>query len=310
MSDDTNGHGIPVTAMLLYRKPDTAIATTYLHALNEACEPLGERFSFAEDGDDACWVLDGGSARVVVEAPGEAAPQERFERSLQHPFLDAVFPAGKAIVKGHRDHVRITVVGAGVDTAEIGEPGPRDLEPEAMLPRLRLLRAATQAYTAQRFPLAVHWGQCDNLLAGPDFVQMAERGAETELFVTAVPYSSQAETGAAYGAVTNGAVNVIGREVELAEAPVAPAWAADRLLQFVEKARSGVPNAGEALRFPTDEILLVHEAEATSECPDGHLRLTVEKLPNGVTIAPQADAAMGFLAEMDGRGAARAFGRR
>ena len=141
---------------------------------------------------------------------------------------------------------------------------------------------------------------------------MAERGAETELFVKAVPYSSAAETGAVYGAVTNGASNVIGREVELAEAPVPAAWAVDRLLQFVEKARSGVPAAGEALRFQSDEIVLVHDEPETPAFPNGHMRLTVEKLPDGsMTAAPaMPETSMGFLAEMDARGAARGFGRR
>ena len=307
--------GVPATALLLYRKPATVIATTFLHSLNEAEEVEDERFEFAEGGTDVRFVLQGERHHVIVEDAAEPATASTFAAALGHPFIDTTFPAARAIAEGHGAHVRIVVGGGDATKAtetDLDALELADFEPGAMLPRLRLLRAAAHAYSKQRFPLAVHWCQCDNLLAGPDFVQMAERGAETELFVKAVPYSSAAETGAVYGAVTNGASNVIGREVELAEAPVPAAWAVDRLLQFVEKARSGVPAAGEALRFQSDEIVLVHDEPETPAFPNGHMRLTVEKLPDGsMTAAPaMPETSMGFLAEMDARGAARGFGRR
>ena len=308
MNAESKSSGVPVSALLLYRAPATAIATTYLHALNEAARDVGEIYAFADGGDDERWIFEGENTRVLIEASEGALTDDAFGRAMDHPFIDAVFPAGRAIVQGHRAYARVTVTGRGeADPTLLNE---EDFEPAAMLPRLRLLRAAASAYAKQRFPLAVHWCPCENLLAGPDFVQMAERGAETELFVKAVPYSTQAEAGTAYGAVTSGAANVIGHEVELAEAPVPAAWAADRLLQFVEKARSGVPAPGDALRFPTDEIVLVHREEATQDYPAARLRLTVEKLPTGTIATAPEDASMGFLAEMDNRVAARGFGRR
>ena len=306
---DTNqqGRGVPVAMRLLFGAAEPAVATTFLHDLNAATD---ESFVFAAgEASDDRFTLQGEAHHVVVERVDAPVDAEAFASALAHPFLPAVFPAAQPIVTGHRAHARIVVSGgeardgdpAAVDATEIEMA---DFEPERMLPRLRLLRAAGAAYARQHFPLAVHWCQCDNLLAGPDFVQMAEREAETELFVKPVPFS---EGDGAFGAVTWGASNLIGREVELAEAPMPAAWAADRLLQFVEQARTKPPAAGAALRFPDDEILLVHEVERCETFPGGRLRLTVEKLPGGAAEAPAP--AIGFLADAEAR-AGRAFGRR
>ena len=306
--------GIPVSATLLYRAHDAVVATTFLHALNDALKEEGETFEFADERMDDGFVFRGGRFTVVVTEAETALPRNALGSALAHPFMDAVFPAGRAIALGHAAHARVTVLGnspgANIepDTDEIDES---DFEPDAMLPRLRLLRTAANAFAKQRFPLAVHWEPCDHLMAGPDFVQLAERGAETELFVKAVPYSTDPEGGRAYGAVTNGAASVIGREVELAEAPVEASWAAHTLLQFVEQARSAVPAAGQALRFPNDEIILVHDEPASELSPAGHVRLTVEKLPGSASVAnDRAESGMGFLNDMDKRVAARGFGRR
>ena len=309
--------GVPAVALLLYRKQTRLIATTLLHAVNEATAELGETFELVEAMDDRRFALAGHTHHIVVEDSAEPLGKDALASALAHPFVDTVFPAARAIALGHGAHTRITVAAGPVpandaaldmDALELA-----DFEPENVLPRLRLLRAATHAFTRQRFPLAVHWCQSDNLLAGPEFVQMAERGVETELFVKAVPYCESGDDGNLYGAVTSGAANVIGREVELAGAPVQPAWAADRLLQFVEKARTGVPAAGEALRFPTDEIVLVHDEPASPVFPAGHVKLTVEKLPPSATSGDGAapdGATIGFLNEMEKRAAGRAFGRR
>ena len=311
---DQSRAGVPVSAVLLYRSHDAAVATTFLHALNDAVKDLGEVFEFADEQGADSFVFHGRDHTIVVSENEGALPRGILDGALAHPFIDAVFPAGRAIALGHAAHANVTVLGGQAD-ANV-EPNPEtldneDFEPKAMLPRLRLLRAAANALAKQRFPLAVHWVPCDQLMAGPDFVQLAERGAETELFVKAVPYSTQAQDCTAYGAVTNGAASVIGREVELVEAPVEASWAANTLLQFVEKARSGVPAAGQALRFPSDEIVLVHEEPASEMAPAGHLRLTVEKLPgSSEAVGDHADAGMGFLNDMDKRVAARGFGRR
>ena len=316
-ADQSHTHvGVPVTALLLYRSAERTVATTFLKALNEAVRNEGEHFAFAPTGDDGCHVFQGSRHHVVIEEVEARLPAADFSTALAHPFIETVFPAARPIVEGHAAHVRIVVAGGHAGNAaahpDVDSLDLDDFGPDAVLPRLRILRAAANAYAGQRFPLAVHWCQSDHLLAGPDYVQLAEKGAETELFVKAIPYSGSG--GATYGAISNGATSVIGREVELAEAAVPPAWAVDRLLQFVEKARAEVPLAGQALRFPSDEIVLVHDEPESRMFPLGHLRLTVEKLPDGL-VAPhvhdrQEEASIGFLGEMDARTVQRAFGRR
>ena len=292
MGDTTgeSGPGPLVEAVLLCRGPETVETLPFLKDLNELAQPLGQRFAFEPDarpeGEGEVAVFQSEDFHVTVREVAAPASAFTFSSALSDPCLPVTFPTAQAVVDGHVEHVVVRVNRGAWDAADT-DLDLDDFQPDAMLPKLRLLKMACGAYARSRFPIALYWSAADNLMAGPNFMQFVVEGGETELFVRAVPFSSGMDDGVpTVGVVTLGATQVIGREVELDEAPVPMAWAVQQVLAFVTHSGDALPPDGATLR--SENALLIAHHEAPSErFPFGRVRLSVEKPPaRAVVDAP------------------------
>lgn len=292
MSAEPKGPGPLVEAVLLCRGPEPVETLPFLRDLNDLAQPLGQRFAYEVDAkpeDEAqsgaeVAVFQSDDYHVIVREVAAPASPFPFQPALADPCLPALFPTAQAVVDGHQEHV-ILQVNRGAWDGAAGDLDLDDFLPPAMLPKLRLLKAAGGAYARNRFPIAVHWLPADNLMAGPNFMQFVVEEGETELFVHALPFSSgQAADGTPLvGAVTVGATQVIGREVEVDEAPVPMAWAVQQALAFVTYATDGMPADGETLRSG-NAIMTARHVQPSERFPFGHLRLSVEKPPERTVV--------------------------
>ena len=317
--------GPPVDATLLFARPETVELPGFVKNLNDFARPLGERFEHVEDlgieTDGEVAVFQGDRHHVIVREVEAALPLETFEAAMANPLMAVLFPTAGIVARQHTEHVSVTVGGGRWDELP-AEIVAEDLLPDAMLTKMRLARAAAGAYARNRYPIAVHWKQSDSFMAGPNFTQHLEKDAEedeTSLFVKAVPFSSSAPDAPiqTVGAITVGATNVIGCEVEVAEAPVTIAWAVEQALRFVSHSRDALPPAGTTVRSE-DALLMVHPCEPSPGFPLGHIRLTVEKMPQGAVqvvesptvAAPSMEPALTDIVEEQPRRVRVGFGRR
>ena len=320
MTDRCDGPGPAVEAVLLCRGPEAVETLPFVKDLNELAQPLGQRFAHEDRaepvGQGEIAIFQSDDFHVVVTELAEPRPGRTFASALADPCLPVLFPTAQAVVDDHAEHV-VLRVNRGRWDGEAGDLELDDFLPPAMLPKLRLLKGACGAYARNRFPIAVHWLPSDNLMAGPNFMQFVVEGGETELFVKALPFASgrSIEGVVAVGAVTTGATQVIGREVELDEAPVDAAWAVQQALAFVDHAGNGLPADGVTLRSG-NALLTAHHEEPSERFPFGHVRLSVDKPPARAVIAapplepPMPEPTPAPVLEDVPRRTRAAFGRR
>ena len=261
-----------------------------------AGDKLSEPEAFVDERGARNIVAQGRTMFLHAREVPEIVSHDLLRGALANPLLGVFFPTAEAVADGHSAHVVLTV-GPG-EYGDDDEPAePAALGPDTMLPLLRVLKKFCGGYVQNKFPLAALWTQSGVFRGGADFAQFALQHAdgpnsEVELFVDVIPYEVVDGEGRSwFGAVTNGATAVIGREVEVAPAQVALDWVLDRVLQYVASVMDAPNVKREAFRMAQDEALIVSDAPADDRFPLGRTVLTVEQAPASAMPAPATPAA-------------------
>lgn len=231
--------------------------------------------------------LSNDDLHITLERMDAPLSVDGFRPVLARPFYAKMHPD---LVAGVENHQRAVLINVGLGNI----PFPMDHElvdsldmltslvgeqTQARFERRLLVAQATAVALADAFmPAVVHWGQSDQLFAGPSFVELAGAGFNLPLYVHPGFASSGRKIDDSYctGVDAYGTKHLIAKHVVFAEHPQNMMQSYQLVLAFVAYCRSLGRLLEDGETFGAEDggpTVEVHHMPATDAHPDGYIEL-------------------------------------
>lgn len=268
------------TALLL-DGPSTADLTGLADVLNEVLGPTG--LSFNIDAE-APHLLTAGSLHIVVEAMTTPLDAEKLARTLDSGFHDILHEDWAGWAQSHKAALLLT----------IGEGASPDAPPNALSDgpmrelfdqMLTVGHVATTRLCGELEPIAIWWGQSNQLFAPDRFLAMADMLFPLPVYLHPRPFSSGRTDGEmqVIGYELDGAETIIGLGLKMNEAPARLDWLVERGFAFVAHLRAlgDLPEHGETFGVePGERFRIAHGT-------DGKVTLTLKERDEVLVLQPE-----------------------
>jgi len=158
---------------------------------------------------------------------------------------------------------------------------------------LALTQIAAEQLAMEALPLAVYWGQSNQLFSSERFMAMADVLFPLPLFIHPRPFSSgrMAEGTQCMGVRLDHAEQVLGRALVFREAPSRLPYILDRAYAFIDHCRATGRILGDGAEFgagPSEVIRVSHHGPGP-EHPTGHIALTLRELDGVLLLQPDGE---------------------
>lgn len=278
-----------IESVLLYDHFTIVDPNAVLERLNAGLADPAAGFRAVQVAEDwAFAVFAGDGLYAMISQTDTPLAIDGFAEALRSPHTAMTFPKAREIVTTHKQRILVTV-GCGVPMPGVPDKPdiqrvPDDMAPVPTLPQFETMLSVCQTLTTLFFeenrPLAIHWGQSDQILDPELYDAYSRQPFPIALFVHPGFFSSRTvvDEKRVVGLRTFGAAPLIGREIVFAEAPVPPSWIYKRTCDFVAAARKRgalIPD-GENFGASEDEIIRIRHQPASETFPDGFVELTLE----------------------------------
>lgn len=182
-----------------------------------------------------------GGNRILVSQNEQPLEMDGFRSALSTPYTGILLPDAHDIVSRHRANTFVTI-GKGMlgnlpDTyyETLGMQPEGFKSPDEIQRATEFCRALTELIIKQHPATALHWGMSDNLVP-QSFFENACAGNDLTLlnvrpFITSS--SGRLGEGLPIGMYVNGSQWLIGKMIEVEEAPVPLSWMMEMVLAFI-----------------------------------------------------------------------------
>ena len=169
--------------------------------------------------------------------------------------------------------------------------GPKAGGQDSFETLLALTQIAAEQLAMAATPLAIHWGQSDQLFSPERFMAMADVLFPLPLFCHPRPFSSGrvAEGTQCMGFRLDFAEQVLGRPLIFREAPARLPYLLDRAYAFIDHCRESGRILGDGAQFgaaPSEVIAVAHKP-ASPEYPSGCIELTLREREGVFQLQPE-----------------------
>ncbi|QDC09745.1 hypothetical protein FHY55_11020 [Oceanicola sp. D3] len=237
--------------------------------------------------------------QTTMHKPGQGAKLEAEGLSL------TIAQAGKRLTESRltkamaSEYTRLTGMNAGVDVAAHGAfiavvaeaKGFNAGSQDTFETLLALTQIAASHIAIEAEPLAVHWGQSDQLFSPERFLAMADVLFPLPLFCHPRPFSSGrvAEGTQVIGFRLDHAEEVLGRPLLFREAPARLPYLLDRAYAFIDHCREAGRILGDGAQFGAGpgEVIAVAMKPPSVEYPQGHIELTLRDREGVFQLQPE-----------------------
>ncbi|MBY6047550.1 hypothetical protein [Vannielia litorea] len=224
--------------------------------------------------------LESQGLSLTIAMAGKRLTETRLAKAMASDYTRLTGLDGPAEVAAHHAFVAVVAEAKGFDA------GSQD----TFETLLALTQIATSHIAMEAEPLAIHWGQSDQLFSPERFLAMADVLFPLPLFCHARPFSSGrvAEGTQCIGFRLERADQVLGRPLLFREAPARLPYLLDRAYAFIDHCRENGRILGDGAQFGASpgEVIAVAMKPPSEEYPQGHIELTLREREGVFQLQP------------------------
>jgi hypothetical protein len=257
-------------------------APVLVATLNDVLGPAGLAFARAESR--AGLLVSAGRLHLMLDGQERPLPAARLAGARGSGLGAILGEDWEPAIAAHRGALTLAV-GPGPAPDAVQELAPRQ-DQELTDLMLTVAHVAASHLAAETGPLALHWGQSDQLFLPGRFLAMADMLFPLPVFLHPRPTASGRTDGhaACVGFDLIGAETLLGRPLRFAEAPARLDWLVLRAYALVAHLRAAGEWPAEGDSFgtaPGERITVTHAA-------DGGLVLTLTEREGELVLQPRA----------------------
>ncbi|MFY0633009.1 MAG: hypothetical protein JXQ91_04310 [Vannielia sp.] len=269
-----------IDAALLYPAPPEVDFEAVAQSVNAIMAPSGIalKTTTLKPGQGAKLQAEG--LTLTLAMAGKKLTQSRLTAAMASDYTRLTGLDAPAEVAAHGAFIAVVAEAKGF------EAGGQD----SFETLLALVQIAASHLAMEAEPLAIHWGQSDQLFSPERFLAMADVLFPLPLFCHPRPFSSGrvAEGTQVIGFRLDHAEEVLGRPLIFREAPARLPYLLDRAYAFIDHCRETGRILGDGAQFGASpgEVIAVAMKPPSPEHPQGHIELTLRERDGVFQLQP------------------------
>ncbi|SIN96188.1 hypothetical protein [Vannielia litorea] len=224
--------------------------------------------------------LEAPGLSLTFALAGKRLSEGRLARAVASDYTRLTGLDAPAEVAAHQAFIAVVAEAKGFDAGS----------QESFETLLALTQIATSHLAMSAEPLAIHWGQSDQLFSPERFLAMADVLFPLPLFCHPRPFSSGrvAEGTQVIGFRLDHAEEVLGRPLLFREAPARLPYLLDRAYAFIDHCRDKGRILGDGAQFGASpgEVIAVAMKPPSQDYPQGHIELTLREREGVFQLQP------------------------
>ena len=224
-------------------------------------------------------LLTASNLHLFLQARDLPVPEGRLTEALSSRLPDILLDDPATPAASHRAAVTVTA-GFGPEPRAKGDAPVKSLPQQAFDQLLILGHVAATHLARQVHPLAIHWGQSEQILSPARFDAMADILFPLPLFLHPHPTREEHDGIDWLALEVRGASHLIGAPLRTAPAPVSFHWMMARVYAFVSHLRATGQKAAAGMAFATAE----GERFTLQQDADGSVSMVLEVLDGEVCL--------------------------
>ncbi|MBS8228462.1 hypothetical protein [Vannielia litorea] len=270
-----------IDAALLYPAPPEVDFEAIAESVNAIMAPSGIALQTITLKPGQGAKLEANGISLTLAQAGKRLTESRLTRAMASDYTRLTGLDAAAEVAAHGAFVAVVAEAKGFDA------GSQD----SFETLLALTQIAASHLAMEAEPLAIHWGQSDQLFSPERFLAMADVLFPLPLFCHPRPFSSGrvAEGTQCIGFRLNHAEEVLGRPLLFREAPARLPYLLDRAYAFIDHCREAGRILGDGAQFGAapGEVIAVAMKPPSEGYPQGHIELTLREREGVFQLQPE-----------------------